>query len=463
MGVNPTQRALEGGAMFFSAKYTRATAAVLTDFVSGGIPRKVAQDTITSMLVGGLATYIKFATAIDQEPELDPTSGKFLTFRVGNDRVGIGSLWVQMARLAGSLATDPQSALSGEGIMQQTDKPANPIARFMRNRLAPLSSVGADVWFGKDAIGEPFDRTLPSLAGNLGNRMLPFILQAYISEKPRPDVTTAPFNIAGMRTFPQSYKDQQDKIAQETFQKPYADLQPDEAQTVTEKVRAIGLPIRGEENITRNEVYQTYNDELADLYTKYQSNSINKSMFRQLRGEATQRMGTRLGDLEKKFPVDPTQQARREANMSDNEKARQKYLDLMSVKDDMGKPDIESADAFLSSQPQSVQDYVEGVATARVRNLPPQVQALELERRAAMKTLKPYWDIRTQIMKRMNLNDQYEAMTPVQQEAFAKTAKYRAAMGIWQDRQDAYRYKNPVADKALEEWYGRVPIRKRKS
>lgn len=142
-GITQHQQAFERNVLFFSTHYTRSALMLVGDALKGGITGAAAQATLAATLAAGMFYHWALATAIGQEPNLDPRpynqggdGGQFLTVEIGGHNVGIGTIWVQIARLIGSIGskdwTDPS-------IYLKTDVIENDLLRFFRNRVPPTS------------------------------------------------------------------------------------------------------------------------------------------------------------------------------------------------------------------------------------------------------------------------------------------------------------------------------------
>lgn len=146
-GLSQMQQSVERNLLFFSTHYTRSAMALVGDAMRGGIAGAAATATIGSMMLGGMLYYYGIATALGQEPKLDPRpmsaggdGGQFMTVSIKGHNVGIGTIWVQLARLVAGIGekdwTDPSLWL-------QPDLQENDIFRFWRNRTPPVVD-GAD-------------------------------------------------------------------------------------------------------------------------------------------------------------------------------------------------------------------------------------------------------------------------------------------------------------------------------
>jgi transcriptional regulator with XRE-family HTH domain len=209
LGMKATQREIERG-LFFAPRYFRASMGLLADAVQGGLKGGVARKSIAGMMAGGLTYYYGLSLALGQEPKLDPRRGDFLTFKVGEQRVGIGSVWVSMARF---MADTYEQVERGEGFPISMDPQKSVLTRFTRYRSSPIAGFGWDLAAGRDPIGRPMDDPISlDTARNLGARFVPFWAQDMLavsapSEEGQPGTdyrASIPGEMLGMRTFPVS-------------------------------------------------------------------------------------------------------------------------------------------------------------------------------------------------------------------------------------------------------------------
>jgi hypothetical protein len=459
LGRGKLQEVAESALGMFAPVYTRAAGALVTDMAEGGLKGDIARETVGAMLLGGTLTYIKLSNMLGQKPNLDPTSSRFMTVRKGNDVIGVGSVWIAMARLFGSILTDPESVANG-------DLKKNPVAKFIIGRFAP---VGGLLWeYGvthEDFTGEKLDNPV-SIARNLSGHLLPMAVGShlpYINEVPA-DISSAPLSFTGARVIPQNFTERRDQYALEHFGKPYVQLEPPDQQSATEAIRALGMPIRGDANIARDKAYTKYTEQMVTNVNnlnapKGDPNALNKPQYREARAQATDALGAELRRIDEEYPMDPKDKQKWLAGLTPREQARQRYLEIMGAKDALGDPDSDAAEAYLASLPQEVVDYIDGTSAERLRNLPPDVRAVEQELRQARITLKPYWNILTEEIKRRGVYDKYNAMSPREQEEFKKSNDWKFINAWTQSRRETLRYQNKAIDNALQEWYGRVPMR----
>ena len=165
-GIPVNQQDVERAFIFFSPRYTRACTSLMMDtfrrtknakLAGNNVQAELAQKTLASMLGFGVITYVAMANALNQEPDLDPRSAKFLTVEIDGSRVGLGSFWVSTTRAFVKTA-DWAAGVTGIKDTDILDEGKhNPILARARSVLNPASSTITDLAMGQDFIGRKFD------------------------------------------------------------------------------------------------------------------------------------------------------------------------------------------------------------------------------------------------------------------------------------------------------------------
>ena len=196
--LGPKQEHFERTFLFFAPRYTRASMGAVWALVNpkGGIESSIARDAVTKLAVGGTISYVMFAEALQQEPKLDPTKGDFMTLEINGDRIGVGTVWRSMARLATPLATDPafQGKLGDSPLLFQSSAPGptsidqrlmdNPLIRWARGRTSVMTGTAWEIATGADFMGEAIEGPV-DIAKHLGSNALPFALESALMGSPR--------------------------------------------------------------------------------------------------------------------------------------------------------------------------------------------------------------------------------------------------------------------------------------
>ena len=224
-GISPNQSAIERNILFFSQRYTRASLGLLKNFFDGGVEGEFARRSITGMAGAGLLTYWALATAHGEEPKLDPSKSDFMTFKVGDDLIGVGSFWTQMARLTGKLST---TTWDEEARADLWDKDDSPILRFLRGRSAPVGGLGWDMATGHDFMGKQLNDS-GDWTQHLSRQLTPIWVEATMLDSPyRVGPVGATAEVFGGRIRPASAAERRrwlrDDLAVDNFGKKWEDL-----------------------------------------------------------------------------------------------------------------------------------------------------------------------------------------------------------------------------------------------
>ena len=223
-GITPTQRDIESGWIFFSPRYTRASLALVAKAFSGDVGGVEARRIMNNALTVAIPTYIHTANALGQEPNLDPTSGSFLSVKINGDLVGPATFFRQLATLTARLIEDP------EAIAFMDDRPGitykdrvfnHPIVKFLRGRTPLGTGLAVDIATGSDFMGNEIEGTV-DWAQHTGTMALPFWAENIAFGDPyKAGVAGVVSEILGARSFPESpynkRTDLRDSLAMEKF------------------------------------------------------------------------------------------------------------------------------------------------------------------------------------------------------------------------------------------------------
>lgn len=224
-GISPNQSAIERNILFFSQRYTRASMGLMKNFFDGGIEGEFARRSITGMAGAGMLTYWALAKANGEEPKLDPSKSDFMTFKIGDDLIGVGSFWTQMARLSGKLS---KTTWDEEARADLWDKDDSPLLRFLRGRSAPVGGLGWDMATGHDFMGKQFNDS-GDWTSHLARQLTPIWVEATMLDSPyRVGPVGAASEVFGGRIRPASAADRRrwlrNDIAVDNFDKKWEDL-----------------------------------------------------------------------------------------------------------------------------------------------------------------------------------------------------------------------------------------------
>lgn len=429
LGIPEGQRQAENAVLFYASRWTRSGIAMMKDIGRGGIEGALARDMIGRMMLGMTMMYYGFCKALGQEPNLDPSGGKFMTIQIGTDHIGFGGMYIALARFAGntlrSLAENPKGFIT-------LDSRDNPLVRFWRGRVAPVTGVGWDIMTGRTFVGEPVD-SFPNFSKYVALRnMVPFWLQGYaqgvIGAEPMPGIGAVGSEFFGMRTWPlqpwERREDLRETYAQMEYSKPWAELKVldrrqlekkhSDLQDITEEAwkQSIkrGRPSQvayGQWRGERDAVNQKYEQGLWEMQARVDKGEISGYDFRlvaQKLGAARAFALDRIDERpEYKDVVAALNEPRIEPEVTPQfeDLAYDVYTKLMFAGDleiGIAEYNYEEADKrrqwFIATFGQQVYDYViERVRQGR--DVPPLMQ----EYYRAQEVLRPYWKVKEEAIK----------------------------------------------------------------
>lgn len=434
LGIGATQRQIEGAMLLFAPRYFRATVGLWADMIRGGLRGELARKSLGHMMAGGFFFYYGLTKALNQEPNLDPTSGKFLTVKIGDSHVGFGSAQVAMFRMIGNIfktaTEDPQ------GFVKLNSRD-NPLIRFVRSRVSPLSGVTWDVITGKTFIGEPLDDIETIVEEELLGTFMPFWMANLTIDQPTPGkvaIGAALGESFGMRAWPLQvweHRDElRDNLAREEFGKPWyttdeeaginrgqkkvLEQKFDELRRFSEEADRIRLERGGVEDVVwnsfkidRERARTSYDDKLNAIQLAYDSGRIDGYKFRTLAQEAgTELRGAYENIEENPLYADIQTYLNQPLTLEQIQRtpiedvAFDHYTALMFA-DDLELPTGEyrydlaeqRRQVFIAQWGEDIYNYVREVLSFG-KNVPPLMQ----EYYKAVDILRPYWKIRDDVI-----------------------------------------------------------------
>jgi len=319
LGIGRTQQDFENAFVFFAPRYTRAGLIFVSDALRGGMAGSEARVALGNMMSGGVAMYYGACKSLGQAPNFNPSSGRFMTVKVGDSHIGIGGIMIALGRLgydiAVTAAEDPINLIKpiSEGHLNRWD---NPFIRFLYSRTSPVTSGAVSTLLEQaNYFGEPFENI-----GDWGKFMLDKVtpiaaqeLTDYMTgereEPPSPITVAAEFG--GLRAFPKSpwelMDEQRDEVSLREYGQPYDNLndlqqtkvdksdavvklQKDvDAQTVTRgDAVSVGFLNRQRERDVGRQVYE---NTLWNLQKAYDDGIIDGVVFREKMSEAGYGLG----------------------------------------------------------------------------------------------------------------------------------------------------------------------------
>ena len=335
-GMSPGRRNFER-TLFFANRYMRSYLAVLYDATRGGLRGGEAREALGRLLAGGLGTYTMASLALGQKPNLDLRSGRALTVEIGGSHIGPGSIYFAGMRSFFEIIESGQESYKAlrEGglseLREESDfltlRPSeNPFLRVYWGRASPVMSTFTAIVQGETYMGEPLNDP-KEFAKYIGTRFLPFSAEGYLSDVPKQNAATLPFQVGGFRTFPLSFGEQlanlEDRRAIETFGTAWDSLDGLEKEQLRQKFPDLVelRQVRDEFSIERGrdpfksvaiytakteEAHKNYTAELQRLEQALRDGRIGPRDFRALVSDA----GGRLRDFYDSFknPSNPDHQ-----------------------------------------------------------------------------------------------------------------------------------------------------------
>ena len=437
LGLGKTQRDFEQAFLFFAPRYTRAGFALVGDMMKGGYTGEQARKALGSMMAAGAVMYAGIAKAVGQEPNFDPTNGRFMTIEItdpvtGTTRhFGVGGMMTSMMRFA----ADVTASATGQGLNEPLDfvklnRFDNPFLKFMFSKSAPLTGFTEGMMFGHNYFGEPFENP-GDYASFMLEQVMPIALQSAFMEKEGFSPTAIAAEELGMRTFPRSDWEKRniirDQLAQATYGMDWqqaglqfgelAQLQLErgsaELQAATEQAAETTSKIARGEGL----VWDMWRKEGKAVEDRYRQSITTASAefatigdgttFREKADEASavrramyaqREQNPEYAEINQYFnqPVDTSR-------MNPQDVARREYYQIMyspDMYDQFGNYRFDEADRreqqFVQRYGRGMLDYVEEYMGAKWDE-PPALQALK----SARDVLQPYWDIEKQIWSQL--------------------------------------------------------------
>jgi len=432
--LGKTQRSFEQAFMFFAPRYTRAGFAMIGDVFKGGLTGAEARKAIGSMMAAGGFMYAGICKAIGQEPNFDPTTGKFMTIEItdpvtGTTRhFGIGGMMTSMMRFGADVTASALSIGQNEPLdFVKLSRFDNPFMKFMFSKSAPLTGFMEGMLFGHNYFGEPFEN-IGDYASFMGEQVMPIALQSSLMEEGGLSPTGILAEEAGMRTFPRSDWEKRDnvrdKLAQEEYGVSWDELGQKygrlyqekllrdnaELQEVTERANESSSKMaRGEGktwDMWKKEgkaVEERYRESVMIASQEFEhtgdgttfrekvdeANAIKRAMYAQREKDPVYK------EIQEFFnePLEST------VGINPQDLARREYYQIMysdDMYDQFGNYKFEEASRreqyFIQKYGQSTLDYIEEYMGAKWEE-PRAMQML----RQAREVLQPYWEIENQI------------------------------------------------------------------
>jgi hypothetical protein len=280
LGVSANQRAVES-TLLLAGRYRRAVAALELDMLNGGLRGQLARRAMMKMTAGTMFAYsgLTIARGVqngdswekiqkDLRAGLNPTSPRFLLWRIAGNNLGPGSKFTSDARMLAKIATDPEGFVDTEEFTQNNG------VKWVRGQLAPGLATGFDVLAGRDFINEPTRGplneldTYANIARTLSQPVTPVWLQTLALEggsiKERAVRGGAEF--FGLRSFPENAIDILAEQSWTIYDKSYDETEPFERDLMRDILKGDLLPLQ-EEQVARGRELDTFFSDLDRIET----------------------------------------------------------------------------------------------------------------------------------------------------------------------------------------------------
>ena len=479
IGLSPGLERGLGAWLMFAPRYRLATYGIMKDmFKTKSLEGSLARSMMGRMAMSGLMYYSYIGHHINQAPNLDPTSSKFLTYKVGNSHIGIGSAYVSTSRFIFRNLGDTIKDVS-EGRLPTTPlkffDDDNVTKNFVRGQLAPLTGTAWDMIQGRDFIGEPTREDWGQVAESvIGENLLPFWASGMLFDQPRAGWISPPVEFMGGRTYPVSqwerYKhafdiealsdkelnpeglsySEMNKLKRAMILNKYPELQ--QLQQESYEISAL-REISGEVSAYRERTRVAkdyYDDQLNETMRLFQTGKIRAKRFREERSRLGSSLGFEYDLVEEQYAdvIKKLDEERQNPRAHLEDLAYDAYINEV-VEGDFYNEEIGEFDYAAKREAEAVfeQEWGEAnysyVKNRMNENKPPLLQELDLGREA----IGPYWEVGNIILDRSgnsNLKAEYsrylkarkdereqmELTYPVFKEVRAAQSKARESMRL---------------------------------
>ena len=146
------------------------------------------------------------------------------------------------------------------------------------------------------------------------------------------------------------------------------------------------------------------------------------------------------------------------ATRDPSEVARQLYFSILADQS-LAELRYEWADEFYSELPEGVQGYIDSKRRGRAAGLGPEASPLMAELIEVRQKLRPYWDIRIEVLKERGLEGVL-SLSPAQRLQWEQSRPGLRVAQIVQRRRTSYLRRSQAAEQALIDWgYRSRPVR----
>ena len=483
LGIGLTQRQVENTWVFFAPRYTRAGMSIMADILRGGLTGAEARKALGGYLLGALTLYKATTEMLGQQMELDPRSGRFMTVELGGRHVGVGGFTYAAMRLMANIsatATEEPSKL----LPTNLSRVDNPFYNFMYARTSPLTSMTMGLAIEhKDFMGRPFE-TIIDYAKFMADKVLPIAAQSVLDrrpwESPVPPPVTIATEFAGLRVFPKASWEARDE-ARENVSRSEKGKSWNDLSRAEQRELELNFPIIGKydaeikkSNLQRGRpeqlLYNEWQDRI-DAAKAYRDERLNRVAERAKGDRNYYQFRLSVTDIENDYAAQMQQTSSdkryQELMATLNEpKTREQlskmnYLDAAytvyaqvrysggdtpwgAMQNEVGEPEWDSIEkfrrAFAEKFGQEALNYAEQERPLAGRSLPP----IYLELRRARQILRPYWQIKDEVIREIG-----EPRTPEDEREVNREI---------QKRRQGLRERNPTLNRYYLMFYSRGTV-----
>ncbi len=437
---------------------------------SSPLVRKEAAKQLVSFLGAGTAI-LSLAKLGGASIETDPRSSDFAKIKIGNTRLDIWSGYVQWARFMAQLTTAERKTQFGN--MTDLNR-REVIDRLMSSKYSPAFGLINDILRGESYSGEDVSLDSASLQRQAFTRLAPLFIQDMIDAIDQEGliggVVASPglFGV-GVVTYVSPAQKLRDQRAQETYGMSWDQVgkqkgmeaqlglersSPQLLAEIQKEREAYNKSITGKADI--NNIYRTQTETIEKTFKdnvnlaakEYRDTGDGYTFKEKILKIADNRRSQydvlnanpQFSNIVARYDELPT--AADLKKMSPQDWARKEYMRLIYSKDmydQYGNYRFDMVDdmkeLFVKTFGQGMLDYVETYQNTRESDMPQEYQ----DWRQATRTMKPYWEIQTQVEKMFGA-------------AYAESSRGQALI---QRQRKMMRMANPAIAQAFAKFYAR--------
>ena len=192
LGLSPSRRKIISGLIMYAPRYRMACYGLMADVFRGGMKSELAITRLSKMMMAGTYYYALTAYKLNQDPQLNPFEPGFMSIKIGNTDIGLGSAYMSVLNLltqivSGAIPLD-NDKYNGEswwdsqsGFNWERGRDiASTGLQHLRSQTSSLTGTGIDIATGHDYSGEPLPESIFSwdAAKMVGDTIAPFWLSS---------------------------------------------------------------------------------------------------------------------------------------------------------------------------------------------------------------------------------------------------------------------------------------------